>query len=84
VEGDDGRGWELTEGGNQRWRRWCASDGRPWTGGRGRSGTHVVLAKEEERERKKGAGGIGDTLLKGSGGKQWKKGWSGIGVCVVE
>jgi hypothetical protein len=43
-----------------------------------------VLAKEEERERKKGAGGIGDTLLKGSGGKQWKKGWSGIGVRVVE
>jgi hypothetical protein len=33
VEGDDGRWWELTEGGSRRWRR--ASGGWPWTGGKG-------------------------------------------------
>jgi hypothetical protein len=35
AEGDDGRGWDLTEGGSWRWlhfqRHRCASGGQPWT-----------------------------------------------------
>jgi hypothetical protein len=43
----------------------------------GRSGTHAVLAKEEERGRKKGAGNVSGAPLKGSGEKQRKEGVQG-------
>jgi hypothetical protein len=62
AEGDNGRGWELMEGGNRRrqrihfWRCRRASGFQPWTGGRGQSGTRSVLVKEEERGEK----GVGD------------------------
>jgi hypothetical protein len=47
AEGDDGRGWELTEGGSWRWlhfwRRRHASGGRLWTGGKGAGGGELAL-----------------------------------------
>jgi hypothetical protein len=73
AEGDNGRVWELTEGGN-RWlhsrRHRHASGGRPWIGGKGgagRSGARGVLAKEEEMGEKKGVGGVGNAYYQCDG-----------------
>jgi hypothetical protein len=56
AEGDNGRGWELTEGGSRRlhfWRRRCASGGRPWTGGKGGEVVLVACLRRRKRGKKR-------------------------------
>jgi hypothetical protein len=76
VKGDNGQGSELTEGGSRRRRlhfRWRqrAPNGRPWAGGRGggRSGACGMLAKEEERGKRKGWAAFVMPLIGVAGGR---------------
>jgi hypothetical protein len=86
AEGDDGLGWELTEGGSRRrrwlhfWRRRCASDGRSWIGGRG--GEVVLMACLQRRKRgwkRKGRAASVMPFISAAGGSG-RRGGGGSGV----
>jgi hypothetical protein len=85
-EGDDGQGWELTEGGSRQWlhfqRHRRASGGRPWTGGNG--GDEVVLVVCLRRRKRvgntKGRAASAMPFINAAGGREGEGGSKAVSV----